>query len=81
MTAASAVGMVVDASVSAAWILPDEAKPFNEAALQATAERPVWVPALWLDRRAMPTLGTDAPVGILQPARDRAGHRLAHRPS
>jgi predicted nucleic acid-binding protein len=40
--------MVVDASVSAAWFLPDEATPYTEAALQATAECPVWVPALWL---------------------------------
>lgn len=39
---------MVDASVSAAWFLPDEATPFTEAVLQATAQRPVWVPALWL---------------------------------
>ena len=39
---------VVDASVSAAWFLPDEATPFTEAALQATIDRDVWVPALWL---------------------------------
>lgn len=41
-------GFVVDASVSAAWFLPDEATPFTEAALQATAAVEVWVPALWL---------------------------------
>ena len=41
-------GFVVDASVSAAWFLPDEATPFTEAALQATATTEVWVPALWL---------------------------------
>jgi predicted nucleic acid-binding protein len=41
-------GMVVDASVSAAWFLQDEATPFTEAALQATAASEVWVPALWL---------------------------------
>lgn len=41
-------GIVVDASVSAAWFLPDEATPFTEAALQATAVTDVWVPALWL---------------------------------
>jgi predicted nucleic acid-binding protein len=41
-------GLVVDASVSAAWFLPDEAEPYTEAALQATADREVWVPALWL---------------------------------
>jgi len=39
---------VVDASVSAAWFLPDEATPATEAALQATAAHDVWVPALWL---------------------------------
>ena len=38
---------VVDASVSAAWFLPDEATVFTEAALQATAVSDVWVPALW----------------------------------
>ncbi len=39
---------IVDASVSAAWFLPDEATPYTETALQATAEVDVWVPALWL---------------------------------
>ena len=39
---------VVDASVSAAWFLPDEATAQTEAALQATATQDVWVPALWL---------------------------------
>ena len=39
---------VVDASLSAAWLLPDEATRDSEAALQATVERDVWVPALWL---------------------------------
>ena len=38
---------VVDASVSAAWFLPDESTPFTEAALRATATIEVWVPALW----------------------------------
>ena len=41
-------GLVVDASVAAAWFLPDEATPFTEAALQASASVDVWVPALWL---------------------------------
>jgi predicted nucleic acid-binding protein len=41
-------GIVVDASVSAAWFLPDESNPFTEAALQATAVVDVWVPGLWL---------------------------------
>ena len=39
--------LVVDASVSAAWFLPDEATAFTEAALTATAHADVWVPALW----------------------------------
>jgi predicted nucleic acid-binding protein len=42
------MAFVVDASVSAAWFLPDEATPATEAALQATAAQDVWVPALWL---------------------------------
>lgn len=41
-------GIVVDASVAAAWLLPDEATPFTEAALLATTTSEVWVPALWL---------------------------------
>ena len=41
-------GLVVDASISAAWFLPDEATPYTEAALQATAYAQVCVPALWL---------------------------------
>ena len=40
-------GFVVDASVSAAWLLPAEATHLTEAALQATARAEVWVPALW----------------------------------
>lgn len=40
--------IVVDASVSASWFLPDEATLFTEAALQITALADVWVPALWL---------------------------------
>lgn len=42
------VGFVVDASVAAAWFLPDEATPATEAALLATANTQVWVPALWM---------------------------------
>jgi predicted nucleic acid-binding protein len=38
---------VVDASVCAAWFLPDEATSYTESALQATAQMNVWVPALW----------------------------------
>ena len=40
--------LVVDASVSAAWFLPEEATPATEAMLHATATQDVWVPALWL---------------------------------
>lgn len=39
---------VVDASVSAAWFLPQEATAQTEAALQATTTQAVWVPSLWL---------------------------------
>ena len=46
--AAGAMSFVVDASVGAAWFLPDEANPLTESALQATATHEVWVPALWL---------------------------------
>ena len=46
--ATSTTAFIVDASVSAAWLLPDEATPATEAALQATATQDVWVPALWL---------------------------------
>jgi predicted nucleic acid-binding protein len=41
-------GLVVDASITAAWFLPDEATAYSEAALHATAMSEVWVPALWL---------------------------------
>jgi predicted nucleic acid-binding protein len=41
-------GFVVDASVAAAWLLPDEATGYTDAALAATADGEVWVPALWL---------------------------------
>jgi predicted nucleic acid-binding protein len=46
--AGAAGSFVVDASVSAAWFLPDEATTTTEAALQATTVVDVWVPALWL---------------------------------
>jgi predicted nucleic acid-binding protein len=42
------IAFVVDASVGAAWFLPDEATPYAEAAFQATAEGEVSVPAIWL---------------------------------
>lgn len=48
MVAGAAHDFVVDASVSAAWLLPDESTPKTEAALQATATQDVWVPSLWL---------------------------------
>ena len=43
---------VVDASVSAAWFLPDEATDYTRAALQATTRRAVWVPSLWVPEMA-----------------------------
>ena len=46
--AGAAPAFVADASVSAAWLLPDEATAATEAALQAAATTDVWVPALWL---------------------------------
>ena len=46
--ATGAKSFVVDASISAAWFLADEATPATEAALQATATQDVWVPAIWL---------------------------------
>ena len=43
---------VVDASVSAAWFLSDEATDYTRAALQATTTHAVWVPTLWLPEMA-----------------------------
>lgn len=45
---AGGAAFVVDASVSAAWLLPAEATAETEAILHATATDDVWVPALWL---------------------------------
>lgn len=42
------VALVVDASVSVAWFLPDEATAYTETVLQATATHEIWVPALWV---------------------------------
>jgi predicted nucleic acid-binding protein len=39
---------VVDASVAAAWLLPEEATAYTEAMLAATAAGGAWVPALLL---------------------------------
>jgi predicted nucleic acid-binding protein len=50
--AALSAAFVVDASVSAAWFLPDEATAYTLAALQATATCAVWVPMLWLPEMA-----------------------------
>ena len=44
----SPTAFVVDASVSAAWFLPDEATAYTQAALHATATAELWVPTLWL---------------------------------
>lgn len=38
---------VVDASAAAAWFLPDEASEYTDAALRATVDTDVWVPASW----------------------------------
>jgi predicted nucleic acid-binding protein len=48
LSPAPSPALVVDASITAAWFLPDEATPGTEALLLATADREVWVPALWL---------------------------------
>lgn len=48
LSPAPALAFVVDASVSAAWCLPDEATGYTVAALRSTAAGGVWVPALWL---------------------------------
>jgi len=48
LTASTPAALVVDASVSAAWFLPDEATDYTEAVLAATALTEVWVPPLWL---------------------------------
>ena len=47
MKSAVPAAFVVDASVSAAWFLPDEATDETEAAMVATASKDVWVPSLW----------------------------------
>lgn len=49
---ALSAAFVVDASVSAAWFLPDEATAYTRAALHATAISTVWVPTLWLPEMA-----------------------------
>jgi predicted nucleic acid-binding protein len=49
---ALSAAFVVDASVSAAWFLPDEATTYTRAALHATATSAVWVPTLWLPEMA-----------------------------
>ena len=49
---AASTAFVVDASVSAAWFLPDEATAYTRAALHATATSVVWVPMLWLPEMA-----------------------------
>ena len=41
-------GLVVDASVSAAWFFPDEATEETRSVLHATTAQDIWVPASWL---------------------------------
>ena len=48
----ASIAFVVDASVSAAWFLPDEATDYTRAALHATATSVVWVPTMWLPEMA-----------------------------
>jgi predicted nucleic acid-binding protein len=49
---APSAAFVVDASVSAAWFLPDQATAYTRAALHATATSVVWVPVPWLPEMA-----------------------------
>jgi predicted nucleic acid-binding protein len=49
---ASSAAFVVDASVSAAWFLPDESTAYTRAALHATATSVVLVPTLWVPEMA-----------------------------
>jgi hypothetical protein len=41
-------GLVVDASVAAAWCFEDEASPFTDGVLDEVVHRGAEVPALWL---------------------------------
>lgn len=41
-------GVVLDASVAAAWCFEDEASPFTDAVLDEVVRRGARVPALWL---------------------------------
>ena len=54
---ANARAFVVDASITAAWFLPDEATDVTENALHSTATLDVWVPGLWLLEMANLLLG------------------------
>jgi len=47
-SAAVGGGIVVDASVAAAWCFDDEVSPFTEAALDEVVRNGARVPALWL---------------------------------
>ena len=93
---AQSTAFVVDASVSAAWFLPDEATAYTRAALHASATSAVWVPMLWLpemanllrsaQRRRRITAAKRAELRRIRrtgsPARDkRVAHRLPRLPA
>lgn len=39
--------LVLDASLTLAWALPDEASPYSDAVLKNVAAGKAWVPAIW----------------------------------
>ena len=43
----SAPGLVLDASVTLAWVFEDEAYPYADAVLEALADIEALVPAIW----------------------------------
>ncbi len=40
-------GLVLDASLTLAWALPDEASGYSDAILKTVASGRAWVPAIW----------------------------------
>jgi len=71
------MALVVDASVSASWFLPDEATPYTEAALQATTASGVWVP----ERKSWPVPGYCDYCPIIDEKRVNEEGRERSRPS
>ena len=41
-------GLVIDSSVSAAWVFEDEASSFTDGILERILAETAWVPALWV---------------------------------